>query len=182
MPILSEEGRRWILSRTGEQDALDTFRATTTHHPYFPVTQGASSHSSPGEPFRLPDPSIAYQTLEIFQCSPYRVVFPLVDPVLFPRTIALAYESLDGPFPTLEHITAKCCVFAFLSIAYIFWDSAVQVPHMDSDAFAMKAYRLIPDVVEDVSIVGLQAMAMLVSSYSIYSRSSSQPRIYYRHS
>lgn len=163
MPILSDEGRRWILSRTGEQDALDMFRATTSHHPSFPVTHGASSHTSPEEEFRLPDSSIAHQTLEVFRCSPYRVVFPVVDPALFPRIIALAYESPEGQFPTLECITAKCCVFAFLSIAYIFWDSAAQMPHLDSDAWAMKAYQLIPDVVENVSIVGLQAMTMLVS-------------------
>lgn len=164
MPILSEEGRRWISSRTGEQVSLDSFRATTTHQSWFstPVSHGASPHSSPEELFRLPDPSIVHQALEMFRFSPCRVVFPLVDPVLFPKIITLAYEPPDGPF-SLECITAKCCVFAFLSIAYIFWNRTVQMPRMDGDAFAMKAYQLLPDVVEDTSIVGLQAISMLVS-------------------
>lgn len=99
--------------------------------------------------------------------SPYRVVFPVVDPALFPKTIALAYQRLEGPVP-IECITAKCCVFAFLSIAYIFWNPTIQMPSIDSDAFAMKAYQLLPDVVEDTSVVGLQAMSMLVSLAEFY--------------
>ena len=164
MPILSEEGRGWISSRTGEQVPLDNFRAIAMHHLWSttPVTHGASPSSSLEEVFRLPDSAVVYEALEMFRGSPYRVVFPLVDPVLFPRIIALAYERPEARF-SLEGITAKCCVFAFLSIAYIFWNPAVEVPRMDSDAFAMKAYRLLPDVVEDTSIVGLQAISMLVS-------------------
>ena len=175
MPILSEEGRRWISSRTGEQVYLDNFRARTTHHSWSPtpVSCEASHHISPDEMFRLPIPSIAYEALEMFRGSPYRVVFPVVDPVLFPRTIALAYQNREGTLPPLEYITAKCCVFAFLSIAYIFWSPAVQVPWMDSDGFAMKAYQLLPDVVEDTSIVGLQAISMLVSLFLNLSRVTS---------
>ena len=164
MPILSEEGRRWISSKTGEHVFLDNFRATTAHHSWLPppVSQGAAHHISPEEVFRLPNPTIAYEALEMFRCSPYRIVFPVADPALFPRTIALAYQPVEGSI-TLECITAKCCVFAFLSIAYIFWNPTVPVPYMDSDAFAMKAFQLLPDVVEDTDVVGLQAISMLVS-------------------
>lgn len=110
----------------------------------------------------LPDRAIVEQALDGYLNAACRLIFPIVDPVLFRETIADAYEDDDGQVP-LARLTSRCCVFAFLSIAILFRTSSKEIPQLDSDMFAMHAHHYMADVMEENSVVGLQAMFMLVS-------------------
>lgn len=85
----------------------------------------------------------------------------MLDPILFQETIDLAYEPLVEPLQ-LDQITARCCVFAFLSIAFLFSENFIDIPKLDSDSFAAKAHHMLADVLDDSSVVSLQAIFMLV--------------------
>lgn len=103
-------------------------------------------------------------TLDLFAQflkSPVRLVFPVLDRVLFPETIKAAYE-LWTETPTLRAITAKACVFAFLSIKFTFLNESTPSSGEDGDIYALKAEGILNEGLEEVSIVTLQTALLLV--------------------
>lgn len=88
-------------------------------------------------------------------------MFPVIDRILFQDTLSLAYESSTEPL-SLDRISAKSCVYAFVSIICLFQGRVAEIPFLDSDACAQKAYYLLTDALEDTSLTSLQAVFMLV--------------------
>ena len=64
--------------------------------------------------------------------------------------------------PPLEHISAKACVLAFVSMASSHFPTANSVSHIDGDSYARDAQILLADIIEDASITTLQTIIMLV--------------------
>ncbi|KAJ4132865.1 hypothetical protein NW754_015678 [Fusarium falciforme] len=62
---------------------------------------------------------------------------------------------------SLDQISAKSCVYAFISIICLFQGRVSEIPYLDSDACAQKAHYLLTDALEDTSITSLQAVFML---------------------
>ncbi|KAH7117191.1 hypothetical protein B0J13DRAFT_613259 [Dactylonectria estremocensis] len=161
MPLFSEEGQAWILSRTGEATAFQKLKALNKRQQVQPPTLSLSHlHGSLEQLYELPDRSIVEQGIYWFQNSAFRLVFPAIDTVLFQDSVRMAYEPWEGPL-SLERISAKGCVLAFLSIMCVFNGDLTWRPIVDSDACAVKAHYLLSDMVEDASIVTLQTVFML---------------------
>ncbi|KAH7115347.1 hypothetical protein B0J13DRAFT_572360 [Dactylonectria estremocensis] len=161
MPLFSEEGQAWIFSRTGEATAFQKLKAFNKRQQVQPPTLSLSHlHGSLEQLYELPDRSIVEQGICWFQNSAFRLVFPAIDTVLFQDSVMMAYEPWEGPL-SLERISAKGCVLAFLAIMCIFNGDSTWRPIVDSDACAIKAHYLLSDMVEDVSIVTLQTIFML---------------------
>lgn len=99
---------------------------------------------------------------DVFTHSAFRMVFPLVDQELFPETIALAYESRSDPV-SVEAISAKACVLAFVSSICLFKARDTKLPSVDVEHYAMKARLLLSFTSEEASLTNLQAVFMLVS-------------------
>ncbi|KAH6695442.1 hypothetical protein F5X68DRAFT_244065 [Plectosphaerella plurivora] len=154
MPMLSEEGRQWMSSRTGEDVSFERFRPVATQNAWMNVPGFISDN---GE---LPDRAITEMALEGYLNAACRLIFPMVDGVLFKDVIDDAYDESEGPIP-MSRLTAKSCVLAFLSIAFLFRTSTSPMPDMDSDTFAMRAHYYLPDIMEDNTLVGLQTTFML---------------------
>ncbi len=57
----------------------------------------------------LPKRSLTDQYLQLFRSTPFRLVFPLIDPVLFQSTIDSAYEPGGS-------ISSRACVLSLLAI------------------------------------------------------------------
>ncbi|KAH7112251.1 hypothetical protein B0J13DRAFT_590915 [Dactylonectria estremocensis] len=150
MPLFSEEGQAWILSRTGEATAFQKLKALNKRQQVQPPTLSLSHlHGSLEQLYELPDRSIVEQGIYWFQNSAFRL-----------DSVRMAYEPWEGPL-SLERISAKGCVLAFLSIMCVFNGDLTWRPIVDSDACAVKAHYLLSDMVEDASIVTLQTVFML---------------------
>ncbi|KAM5346974.1 hypothetical protein ACJ41O_009979 [Fusarium nematophilum] len=161
MPMLSEEGRRWISARSGEEVSFRKFQPPAARHRLMVPTASASHfYESPSGLYELPDRKIVEKILDVYVHSAFRLVFPIIDRVLFEDNLELAYGSQDAPL-SLERMSAMSCIFAFVSIICLFQGRVSGIPYLDSDACAMKAHYLLTDALEDVSITSLQAVFML---------------------
>ncbi|KAH8654335.1 hypothetical protein BGZ61DRAFT_435100 [Ilyonectria robusta] len=161
MPLFSEEGQAWIFSRTGEATTFQKLKAFNKHQQVQPPTLSLLHlRGSLEQRYELPDRSIVEQGIYWFQNSAFRLVFPAIDTVLFQDSVNLAYEPWEGPL-SLERISAKGCVLAFLAIMCVFNGDSTWRPIVDSDACAIKAHYLLSNMVEDASIVTLQTVFML---------------------
>ncbi|KAF4342637.1 transcriptional activator Mut3p [Fusarium beomiforme] len=101
MPLLSEEGRRWIFSRTGQEVLLDPGAENFSNS-----AQPSASyyHHNCQELYELPDRTITEKVFDMFIHSTFSLVFPVVDKILFKDTIELAYQPHAGDAPSLEHL------------------------------------------------------------------------------
>ena len=163
MPILSEEGCKWVQQKTGEDVSFSKFHVRFQKQALPPTLSPWHFFRSKNELHELPDKRIVEQVLDVFINSAFRLVFPVIDRVLFEETVILAYEECDGPL-SLERISAKGCVLAFVSVMCLFQGQDANIPAVDSDTCAVKAHYLLSDVFEDSSIVSLQTVFMLVSA------------------
>lgn len=162
MPMLSEDGQKWISARTGEDVSFSRFHRSFHQRTLPPTLSPQHFYSSTSELYELPDRSVVEKVMDAFLRSAFRLVFPVIDRYLFEETIDLAYQECDGP-PSLDRISAKGCIFAFISIMCLFQGKVDNMPPIDGDACAVKAHYLLSDVFEDASIVSLQTVFMLVS-------------------
>lgn len=118
--------------------------------------------------FDLPDQETTEEYFSIFCHTAVRYIFPIVDPHLFRRTITVAYEPL-GKVPSMEQAKAKACVLSFLSIVSRL-EPARSGPPPDSDAWALKAQYMLPQILLIPSVEVLQIALMQVSTKYIPSR------------
>lgn len=158
IPICSEAGRQWMSTKTNQTVSLDDF--------CIPITE--PSASSALEPFclsdfcQLPDESATRETLSVYFRSSFRLAFPILDQVLFEKTIETAYESGDKTPYSPEQLSAKACVLAAIAIASCL-DPPRQIPlPVDADTCAAKANFLSMHVTGNVSLATLQTIILLV--------------------
>ncbi|KAF4435111.1 transcriptional regulatory [Fusarium acutatum] len=84
IPINSTQGREWISSKVGESISLDDFRLFGSQKHRF-------SSSSP--PFTFPERQTIEAFLNSFFTSPWRLLYPIIDPALVEETLAAAYTE-----------------------------------------------------------------------------------------
>lgn len=162
IPLFSEEGKQWIYTKTGDPKTHQRLSAINARQRS--IQPGAAftlCQTSPEELCSLPDRSIVEVCADLFHQSAFRLVFPVIDRVLFQHTIELAYEPSEGP-PPPEHVSAIGCVNSFLAMMSVFHGQTSLLPPLDCDAFAMKAHRLLPSITGHTSLHTLQSVFMLV--------------------
>ncbi|RBR12137.1 uncharacterized protein FIESC28_08771 [Fusarium coffeatum] len=158
MPLLSEEGKQWIASKTGEEVLFEPV-PQPTH--MTPPTLPAEYFRDSKDLWALPDRAVVETVFDVFANSSFSLVFPVVDRVLFQSVIDLAYSSLPVEVSPLEHMSCKACVLAFLSIIPLFKASLLGLPAVDTDLCAAKARYILTDVLEEASLTTLQVAFML---------------------
>ncbi|KAH6657582.1 hypothetical protein BKA67DRAFT_590998 [Truncatella angustata] len=162
LPLFSPNGQKWIESRTGQVGVFPNLGLPLWHNPQL----GHDALLVPASNFDLPDRQVTEEYFSLFCNSPIRLVFPIVEPELFLRTINTAYQ----PPPKIlssEHATAKACVFSFVCVVNLF-EPLPGVPLLDIDACALKAQYLLPQVLIDASIEVLQ-VALMQCIYHLFS-------------
>lgn len=155
IPQFSEEGRRWILSKAGDNFKSETLHRPSTLHSPVTLSQGYSGASL------LPSRHTTHQVIAAYLNSTFKFAFPFIDGTLFSETIVLAYEGLNVT-ASLEHLSARCCFLAFLSIIDCFREPE-DFPDIDPEACSIEAQRLLTEVLLDTNLLGVQAVLMLVS-------------------
>ncbi|RDA87481.1 hypothetical protein CP532_2790 [Ophiocordyceps camponoti-leonardi (nom. inval.)] len=152
IPYFTPEGERCIYANTGRWPCLR--RAGRRNAPTRLPIRG------PG--LDLPDKAAVQELLATYLASDFRLVFPLVDGVLFEQTIELAY----GPATTSSNIdgrSARACVFAFVSIVNSrFLGADVQLV-VDGHACAAEAQALLGDMLEDANMTTVQTLLILLT-------------------
>ena len=125
----------------------------------------AASHyyDEPTDLYDLPNRKAVEAIFDTFVNSSFRLVFPIVDRILFPDTIELAYQPYTGESPSPDHLSARVCILAFASIIPLFHVTEPHTSYIDTDVCASKARYLLTDVLETTNITNLQVAFMLVS-------------------
>lgn len=158
MPFFSPKGQRWIENQTGENVSLGSKPDVP---PWKSQQRTQEAALSPASNLDMPDRKITEEYFSLFCSSPFRFVFPIVDPVLFRDTINIAYEPWEG-MPSTEPVAAQACVLLFVSVISLMEGTLETMP-IDSDACSTKAQSLLPQVLLDTSTTALQAAFMQVS-------------------
>ncbi|KFY84563.1 hypothetical protein V498_07806 [Pseudogymnoascus sp. VKM F-4517 (FW-2822)] len=167
IPLFLPEGQQWIKSRTGETVAMEKLYAfgppwQNQRNTYMNDTQ------LPQDSVQLPDRRITEEFARGYSSHILSLVFPTIDKALFEDTISLAYHQ--GSFQPTGHASAKACVYAFLAFASVFniySKTGTRLP-LESEAYALKAQSLIPQVFQDITTESLQTAVML-TIYQLFS-------------
>lgn len=161
IPFLSSEGQKWIASRTGESAPLQTLSVAPPrrHGGVHPAFWCANTVHSEGMP--LPDRRVVEEALDMFTSNPFKRIWPAVDGILFRQTIDAAYDTGAGRC-SLEAVAARACIFSFLALLSLHHMYPKSMPTLDSEECAVQAQHLLPQVLHETSLDGLQTCFMLV--------------------
>jgi len=159
IPFLSSEGQKWIASRTGESAPLQSLSvAPPRRHGVHPAFWCANTVHSEG--MALPDRHVVEEALEMFTSNPFKRIWPAVDGILFRQTIDAAYDNGAGRC-SLEAVAARACIFSFLGLLSLHHMYPKSMPTLDSEECAVQAQHLLPQVLHETSLDGLQTCFML---------------------
>lgn len=163
IPIFSEHGEQWIRSRTGENASLERITALRqSWHSMVRSDWGTSVNAiNVNLPSNMPDRHAVEECLALYARSYVSHVFPVVDPLLFEKTIATAYSSTSSP-SAHDLNNAQACIFAFLAIMSFF--SIRQSTHLtpNGEQYSLTAHRILTSVSLTATLETLQASCMLV--------------------
>lgn len=154
--LFSDRGRKWIESRTGEKVNLETL--FTLELPWANTLQLHTESNIAELPSRL----IVENYAEMYCSSPHVLVFPVISKSLFTRTLDLAYahERAAGSD------SAKACVYAFLSVVTQFGYGDNMREAIDCGSYASAAQGFMAQMVQEMTLDGLQSLIMLVCALS----------------
>ncbi|KAK3402639.1 hypothetical protein B0T20DRAFT_388339 [Sordaria brevicollis] len=169
IPFFSEDGQAWIRSRTGQDASFPKVWGDIPPWQTRPSVDSAFLTKVAQQPIGqldLPDRKVVEQYFSFFCSSEFRRAFPLVDPVLFRQTLDLAYgHNGESDGFSFEQITAKACVFSFLSVISLLEEERTErfpdIPSIDTDMMAAKAQMLLPLTIQALDITSLQTSFML---------------------
>ncbi|OQD79187.1 hypothetical protein PENANT_c058G06576 [Penicillium antarcticum] len=113
IPMSSEEGRRWVSTRTAQAVTWADFSIPIMESSPLSTLQPSFSQ----ELCELPDKDATREIISAFFRSRFRLHFPVLDEVLFETTMETAYGPADGPLSLPIQISARACVLSALSIA-----------------------------------------------------------------
>jgi hypothetical protein len=159
MPISSEAGRQWLSTRTDQEISWAELCIPTMDY-------SPSAHSSyfSQEELVLPDQDTTRELMRDFFRSSFRLNFPVLEQVLFEKTMQTAYEPVDSDVVSPAKATARACVLGALSIVARSDASHQNSICIDADACSAGAYSLLMHLTEDISLETLQVVLLLVSS------------------
>lgn len=159
-PFFSVDHQKWIRRCTGQAHVFSNLSGLD------PMSSSSSSSCAGGDyrsadydQIELPARHVVEDYLQMFRAVPFRLVFPIVDGVLFQETVSQAYDPQHA-----ANTTAQACVFSFLAIiTHTQWSPRNTAVVIDSEACVWQAQRLMPLAQASQNIIGLQTCLMQVS-------------------
>ncbi|KAF4784919.1 fungal specific transcription factor [Colletotrichum scovillei] len=153
----SEDGRRWISSKTGQTIDWSKLQIFTPKPSPF-----ARRHAQLSPDLcQLPDQASLRELLSSYFMSSFRLRYPLIDKVLFEETINEAYEDPDNISPSPICLAARACVFGVVSLITLLPDAQSGSSGLDGDESAARASYLLNQLVGYVSLTTLQTTLLL---------------------
>jgi hypothetical protein len=171
--LFSPEGQDWLRQRTG-----DIIKLVPTEPAGDSLFQGQRNTMSCWQEnntamkgsMQLPDLGALKYLLELFDKSPYKSLFPVVDTELFQETISEVY------FPGLTQSTRNSALGPKISVlAFFVFASALNMDgvsgSISTETYASQVRSLLPEAfVEHASLELLQGFVIVVSSWIRFSR------------
>lgn len=159
MPILSERGREWISSKTGQEGILNkSLLFDLPVHQLSSVTAELNvSHQNLTE---LPDEDATHNAIDSLYHSSLRFSFPAFERSHFQETLTKAYGL--SAYPN-SNAAAKACVWAVHAVANHLQYVGNKHPLMDGERCVSKSQALLGLVGDESSLDALQAVLLLVS-------------------
>ncbi|KAK1722637.1 fungal-specific transcription factor [Colletotrichum acutatum] len=153
----SEDGRRWISSKTGQTIDWSKLQIFTAKPSPF-----AKLHAqlSPDR-CHLPDQASLRELLSSYLNSSFRLRFPLIDKVLFEDTINEAYGDPDNILPPPVRLAARACVFGAVSLMTFLPDAQPGSLGLDGNESAARASYLLSQLIGYASLATLQTTLLL---------------------
>lgn len=157
IPMFSEEGIRWLSTRTDQNVKLADFLVPIADLNPLSLIESFS------EICHMPDQDETRRALDGIFKSPSRLTFPVLDKDSLETTMHIAYEPLNEDTKLTTQLAARACVLASLSITA--WPNASHKSYrnIDPEICAAKAEILLVNLTENISLDTLQAIILLVS-------------------
>ncbi|EWZ02704.1 hypothetical protein FOYG_01930 [Fusarium oxysporum NRRL 32931] len=153
IPINSTRGREWMSSKTGENVFLDGFRLFGS--------QAGNPGASPAL-FSFPDRHTVEESLKSYFGSPWRIVYPIIDPVLIQDILAVAFDDSQGPSPQGK-ASSQACILAFMAMTSQLRGAHVQP--LDGDVYVRSSQCYLSQVISQSTMETLQTVLMLQISH-----------------
>ena len=161
LPLFSAEGEEWVRIKSGELVSTDKLcRELSEKRSQSSLSSPRASEPPGADVIVLPDRAVVEESALSYRTSIMRVIFPVLDPILFNDTIRLAYESTDN---SPETISSKCCVLAFLSLS-LFFELDIRCSPSCISRYLSVIEREIPTIIEAMTLDAFQTCVMLVRS------------------
>ncbi|KAJ3474873.1 hypothetical protein NLG97_g9657 [Lecanicillium saksenae] len=154
IPHFSDGCEEWVQMRSGLAPQFD--------FPSFQQSTLASMSPLAASQTKLP-PRWAFDSLlDAFLKADLLLIFPLVDEVLIEETVNLVYDT-DGT-PSLQHISAKACILALLTMLAVNFSEVKASKYVDIDTFSKASKILIAECLEDTSLTTLQTYLLITAA------------------
>ncbi|KXH45085.1 fungal specific transcription factor domain-containing protein [Colletotrichum simmondsii] len=157
-PFFSVDHQNWIRRCTGQAHVFSNLSELepTSSLSSSSSCAGGDYYSADCNQIELPARHVVEDYLQMFRATPFRLVFPIVDGVLFQETVSQAYDPQHA-----ANTAAQACVFSFLAIiTHTQWSPRNTAVVIDSEACVWQAQRLMPLAQASQDIVGLQTCLM----------------------
>ncbi|KAK7217228.1 hypothetical protein V2G26_005231 [Clonostachys chloroleuca] len=155
MPILSERGRIWIASKTGQAMGLERHHLFgSTPGPFLPNPFGSLNELN-----QLPDEDVTRQVLECFLQSHTWLLFPVIDRILFEKTISMAYH--DNHDPITSWVSAAACILCLHSMSSRLRGVRALETSVNDAQYADVVQTFLPYLTGEATIENLQAVLIL---------------------
>lgn len=152
--------QKWVRSHIGHSvDLQDLFLGGPPWQDHRSADYNLELMRYPEDFLDLPDAQVVYDLMAGYRSSPTCRLFPVIDPSLFNDTMKLAYDSSSSPLRGRE--SARACVWAFLASVSIWQHDSTSLA-IDGQHTVLQAVRLLPQVLREETIDGLQVLVMLV--------------------
>ncbi|KAK9242427.1 hypothetical protein V1506DRAFT_495526 [Lipomyces tetrasporus] len=161
--LFSIDGQQWVQSRTGQTvtfEKLCAFGPPWQNLRFLDRNYLSRKFQTLQGVVKLPKRDVVEECTLAYSSSILRFVFPLIDTVLFDETIKLAYQPDNNNGPGVA--SAKACIYSFLAFASVFNLHSSTWSAVDSEACALKAESLLPQVLHETTIDSLQTAVMLL--------------------
>ncbi|KAL5353809.1 hypothetical protein ACLOAV_001851 [Pseudogymnoascus australis] len=157
-PLFSDEGQSWIKSQTGTHmtpKMLYSFGLQWQN----PRRLYIDSDSVSNNACQLPPRSVVERHISAFCSSFESLVFPVAGKFLFEGILDLVYNPNNVPSSS----SARACVYAFLAFTSVMKGDTSEI--MSTESYASTAASFIPQILQDTTPEGLQALTTLALVY-----------------
>ncbi|KAJ5637535.1 hypothetical protein N7490_007414 [Penicillium lividum] len=166
VPKFSSEAESWARSRAGlpMSFAMAYERESLAQHSSHRDAEIMQMRVHMSTPLELPDIQLVDFFLQVYTNSGLRWRYPVIDPVLFRKTVDLAYNQVSGS-PLAGNASRAACIYAFLAMKSLICEDEDQTYALiDVELCTLKARCLMAEALnEEATLETLQAATMLVS-------------------
>ncbi|SPO04638.1 uncharacterized protein DNG_07323 [Cephalotrichum gorgonifer] len=168
IPVFTKAGHDWIRRWTGEEPSFNQLYALDppkeSQYQRRPV-QFSLDPEGTSPDVNLPSRDIMERFVDSYCSTGFHNAFPIIDPVLFGRTLDTAYTA--SPNPSLEVVEAQASLYSFMSLVSLCqWEwGPSHLPSVDGGPFAFKVRTTMSEIFLQVSITNLQTTVMLYIFY-----------------